>query len=66
MLLEDLPEAGVVQVLIILQEDERQVELGEGEFEFLKVESCERRLRKWTSGSPTWIFRDGNVRFLSS
>jgi len=30
--LEDLPESGVVQILIILEEDQTEIELAKGQF----------------------------------
>lgn len=36
MFLEDLTETGVIEILVVLKEDERKIELGEGEFEFLQ------------------------------
>lgn len=37
MLFEDLPEAGKVEVLVVLEEDEAEVELREGQLEVLHL-----------------------------
>lgn len=37
VLFEDLSEPGVVKVLVVLEEDEREIELGEREFELLNL-----------------------------
>lgn len=37
VLLENLPESGVVQILIVLEEDQREIKFGEGELELLDL-----------------------------
>lgn len=51
VLFEDLPETCVVQVLVILEKDKREIKLGEGQFELLSL--------------PAWqiLFRGRLMRF---
>lgn len=64
VLFEDLPETCVIQVLVVLEKDKREIELGEGEFELLSFPARQvlfrggmMRFRLGLAGRVEWDFQ---------